>query len=377
MRYRIVHRTAYHYASPAHESFNEVRLRPCSGETQTCLNFDLAIDPPATVITFNDYYGNAVHDFGVPYLHDHLTIEATSDVVTFAAADQPLAGPRGTEVDRSLSLAGLAADALVQDDWAEYLSVSAYVALEETSADLARAILAEDAGTTAYGFLARAGAYIRSHFTYQVGATNVRTTVAEVIAGGSGVCQDYAHLLIALCRHVGLPARYVSGYLGNVAQSSASHAWTEAYVPPYGWIGLDPTLGTLCTGRHVKVAVGRDYADVPPLRGTYRGGGEAQMEVAVRGEMLEEAQGVSLARTPSEEWGRGRLIQYQTLGASAQMQRLGAMKQSLGGMTQTLTQAAIGEVVGMRHQQTEAEVPRQQPQQQQQGRGAWSVRRGT
>ncbi|MDP9372123.1 MAG: transglutaminase family protein, partial [Chloroflexota bacterium] len=87
MRYRITHRTAYRYASPAHESFNEVRLRPVSDETQNCLDFDLAIDPPATVITFRDYWGNAVHDFGVPYLHDHLTIEATSTVVTFAAAD--------------------------------------------------------------------------------------------------------------------------------------------------------------------------------------------------------------------------------------------------------------------------------------------------
>jgi transglutaminase-like putative cysteine protease len=367
MRYRIVHRTAYHYASPVYESFNEVRLRPCSGETQTCLNFDLAIDPPATVVTFNDYYGNAVHDFGVPYLHDHLTIEATSDVVTFAAADEPLAGPRNGDPDRSPALAALAADPLVSDEWAEFLDASAYVALEGASGELARAILAEGAGTTAYDFLVRAGVYIRSHFTYQVGATNVRTTVAEVIAGGSGVCQDYAHLLIALCRHVGLPARYVSGYLGNVAQSSASHAWTEAFLPPYGWIGLDPTLGTPCTGRHVKVAVGRDYADVPPLRGTYRGGGEAELDVEVRGEMLEEAQGISLARTPNDDWGRGKLIQYQTLGASAQMQRLGAMRQSLGGMTQTMKQPSIGEVPGVRHQHTEAEVPRQQPQQQQQG----------
>ena len=142
MRYRIVHRTAYRYASPVHESFNEVRLRPCSGETQTCLNFDLAIDPPATVITFNDYYGNAVHDFGVPYLHDHLTIEATSDVVTFAAAGAPLAGPRGDEADQSPLLAGLATDALVADEWAEFLNASAYVALEDASGELARAILA-------------------------------------------------------------------------------------------------------------------------------------------------------------------------------------------------------------------------------------------
>ena len=115
------------------------------------------------------------------------------------------------------------------------------------------------------------------------------------------------------------------------------------------------------------MAVGRDYADVPPLRGTYRGGGEAELDVEVRGEMLEEAQGISLARTPNDDWGRGKLIQYQTLGASAQMQRLGAMRQSLGGMTQTMKQPPIGEVPGVRHQHTEAEVPRQQPQQQQQG----------
>ncbi len=370
MRYRIVHRTAYRYASPVYESFNEVRLQPCSGETQTCLSFDLAIDPPATIITFKDYYGNAVHDFGVPYLHDHLAIEATGDVVTFAEADQPLVGPRADEPDRSPALAGLAEDPLIADEWSEFLSASAYVALEEASGALARAILAPDADLSAYGFLTRAGTYIRDHFTYQVGATNVSTTVAEVIAGGSGVCQDYAHLLIALCRHVGLPARYVSGYLGNVTQSSASHAWTEAYVPPYGWLGLDPTLGTPCTGRHVKVAIGRDYTDVPPVRGTYRGGGEASLDVEVRGETLEDSQGISLTPPAGDEWGRRRLIQYQTLGTMAQMQRLGAMTQSLGGMTQTLGTDTVSEILGMRHQHGETEIPRQQPQQQQQAGAA-------
>ena len=367
MRYRITHRTAYNYASPVHESFNEVRLQPGSTDTQTCLSFDLAIDPPATIITFKDYYGNAVHDFGVPYLHDHLSIEATSDIVTFALVDQPLTGPRADEPDRSPALMALVDDREIADEWAEFLNPSGYVALERDSGDLARAILAEDPGMSAYAFLASAGAYIRSHFTYQVGATNVRTTVAEVIAGGSGVCQDYAHLLIALCRHLGLPARYVSGYLGSVTESGASHAWTEAFVPPYGWIGLDPTIGTPCTGRHVKVATGRDYADVPPLRGTYRGGGEASLEVAVRGETLDETNGMAIAHPTGDEWGRKRLIQYQTLGAAAQMQRLGAMTQTLGTMTQTMGTGAIGQGMGMRYQQDDdAEAPRQQPQQQQQ-----------
>jgi transglutaminase-like putative cysteine protease len=365
VRYRIVHRTAYRYASPVHESFNEVRLQPTSGEGQACLDFDLTIDPPATVVTFQDYYGNAVHDFGVAYLHDHLVIEATSEVITFAGAAEPLGGPRDDEPDTSPPLAQLSADHLISDDWAEFLSPSAYVALERASGDLAQAILAEDPETTAYGFLLRACAYIRGHFTYQVGATNVRSTVAELIDGGSGVCQDYAHLLIALCRHVGLPARYVSGYLGGVTQSEASHAWTEAFVPPYGWLGVDPTLGTRCTGRHVQVAVGRDYADVPPLRGTYRGGGEAALEVAVRGETLDEAQVVAARRALGER-GRGRLIQYQTLGAAAQLQRLGAMTQTLGTMTQTIG-LSMDDFFGMPHQSDEAEVPRQQPQQQQQG----------
>lgn len=361
MRYRIVHRTAYRYAGAVHESFNEVRLQPTTGDTQVCLDFDLAIDPPAAVISFRDYYGNAVQDFGVPYLHDHLVIEATSEVLTFAGVTEPVGGPRGDEPDHSPPLADLADDRVVADDWAEFLSPSEYVALDGASGALAAAILAEESAATAYAFLVRACAYIREHFTYQVGATNVRSTVAELIAGGSGVCQDYAHLLIALSRHVGIPARYVSGYLGGVAQSEASHAWAEAFVPPYGWLGMDPTVGTRCTGRHVKVAVGRDYADVPPLRGTYRGGGEAALEVTVHGEILDDAR-VAAARRALAERGRGRLVQYQTLGAAAQLQRLGAMTQTLGAMTQTLTWPN-----GSPRQYEDTEVPRQQPQQQQQG----------
>ena len=107
MRFTVAHRTTYTYASPVHESFNEVRLQPVSDDTQTCLAFDLTIDPPATVITFHDYYGNIVHDFGIPYLHDHLEVEATSDVITFADTDVPLAGPRSGMPGVSPLLAGL------------------------------------------------------------------------------------------------------------------------------------------------------------------------------------------------------------------------------------------------------------------------------
>lgn len=362
MRFSVTHRTAYTYASPAHESFNEVRLQPVSGKTQTCLDFDLTIDPPATVITFRDYYGNSVHDFGVPYQHDHLTIEATSDVVTFADADVPLSGPRGDEPDASPLLARLADDPLIADEYAEFLGPSAYVALDAASEGLARALLATAPETTTFAFLQRASTYIHDHYTYQLGTTDVHSTVADVIAGGSGVCQDFAHLLLSLCRHAGLPARYVSGYLGDITESGASHAWAEAFVPPYGWVGVDATLGAPCTGRHVKIAVGRDYADVAVVRGTYRGGAEALMTVEVHGAVRDESQGLTMTRAAGRDRTRGKLIQYQTVGAMSQLQRLGAMTQTLGTMTQTL-HAEPGYLPG---QSDEPDVPRQQPQQQQQ-----------
>src|SRR5262245_50244438 len=169
MRYRITHRTAYGYADPAYESFNEVRLRPVSDAAQVCLDFSLNIDPPAAVTVFRDYYGNTVHHFGVPYLHDHLTIEATSEVVTFAAADRPATGPAEGEPDRSPPLAGLVADAAVADDQAEFLIPSAYVGLDDASAEFARDLLAAEPDASAYGYFRRAGAAVHDRLEYRIG----------------------------------------------------------------------------------------------------------------------------------------------------------------------------------------------------------------
>ena len=137
MRYRICHRTSYDYAKPVFESFNEVRLQPLACATQTLLDFDLVIQPPATVIAFRDYYGNAVHDFGVPYLHERLVIEATSDVVTHASEDEPIGGPAAGEDDLSVALAGLRDDAVLDDEFAEFLGPSSYIVLSDDSAELA------------------------------------------------------------------------------------------------------------------------------------------------------------------------------------------------------------------------------------------------
>ena len=365
MRYRIRHRTSYDYSREVFESFNEVRLQPLACPTQTLIDFDLVIEPPATVIGFRDYYGNAVHDFGVPYLHDRLVIEATSDIVTHVGADEPIGGPAEGEPDESLAVAELAADEAFADEFAEFCGPSAYIVLADASQEIAHGMRAEHPGVSALAFLHEAVAQVRSRLEYQLGTTNVNSSVAEVLDGGSGVCQDFAHVLISLCRNVGLPARYVSGYLGSVGVSTASHAWAEAYIPPYGWIGVDATLGTLCTGRHVKVGVGRDYADVSVLRGTYQGGGEATLDVQVTCEDVGGDDAVEQLRGGSMP--TARLVAIQNLGAMRQFQRGSAMTPAMGGAAPI---HALDEMLPPRAQRRSGDAaPTEQPRQQQQASG--------
>jgi transglutaminase-like putative cysteine protease len=365
MRYQIRHRTGYAYASQVFESFNEVRLQPLACASQTLLDFDLLIEPPATVISYRDYYGNAVHDFGVAYLHDSLVIEATSDVVTHAGADEPLAGPREGDPDASPAVDALATNDALADEFAEFLGPSSYIPLDDETAALAAALRDEDPGGSALAYFSHAADAVRDRLAYVIGTTNVHSSVAEVLAGGSGVCQDFAHVLISLCRHAGVPARYVSGYLGGVVRASASHAWVEAYIPPYGWLGVDATLGAPCTGQHVKVSIGRDYADVTVLRGTYQGGGQAELDVEVTCETLGGVVAATELRSGEDE-PIARLLAIQNLGAMRQYQRGAVLTQAMGGMTQTLM---IDELPPPRAQvRPEDGPPTQQPQQQQQAR---------
>ena len=135
--------------------------------TQTLLDFDLLIEPPATVISFRDYYGNAVHDFGIPYLHDRLVIEATSDVVTHVGAEEPLSGPAEGEQDESIGLRELAADEALVDELSEFLGASPYVPLDDGTAELVEAVVAEDPQTSALAFFTRAAGHVRSRLEYR------------------------------------------------------------------------------------------------------------------------------------------------------------------------------------------------------------------
>jgi hypothetical protein len=214
-------------------------------------------------------------------------------------------------------------------------------------------------------FLDLASAAVAERLDYRVGETTVHSSVAEVLAGGAGVCQDFAHVLISLCRHVGLPARYVSGYLGGVSEAAASHAWIEAYVPPYGWVGVDATLGTHCTGQHVRIGVGRDYADVTVLRGTYQGGSHAELDVSVTCETIDDDERPTGLNRDRDE-PHGRLIAIQNLGAMRRFQQGAVLTQAMGGMRQALPSDDLPLPPPRAQRRSDGAVPSQQPHQQQQ-----------
>lgn len=276
MLLRIKHTTRFVYERPARDSHNELRLRPLEDGGQRCLAFELSIDRPAAVLSYRDFFGNHAHSVSVSAPHQELTIVAQSLIeraVTAAEAWPEVAF-------RSF----LAEDDAHLRDYCEFLSPSQYVPFSERLHKLfwmARPAETEDVA----GYVTRIVAWVRDQFDYQKARTNVHSSLDDILKSGSGVCQDFAHLTIGLLRLAGVPARYVSGYLApDISRGAnaplgeqASHAWLEAWLPHAGWTGFDPTHRYRTDERHIRVAVGRDYADVPPLKGMYRSNATSQV----------------------------------------------------------------------------------------------------
>jgi transglutaminase-like putative cysteine protease len=274
----ILHETTYRYTEHVHESHTIVHLRPWSDAGQYCTKFELTIAPRARVFSYVDRFGNEVHHFAVLPDHDVLSVAMRSSVVTVRPPGGIAPGP--------VSRAQLEADPSLPTLF-DFLHESTYVlfgpALREFSAQVGAPI-----DDLAAWYLA-AGHAIKATFAYDQSATTVHATVDESVQAGGGVCQDFAHILVALCRLNGIPARYVSGYVvagSSTLGAEASHAWCEAYLPPYGWIGYDPTNDKLVGDEFVKIAVGRDYRDVSPVRGIYKGPSQSVMSVNVAMDML-------------------------------------------------------------------------------------------
>lgn len=287
MKIEIQHVTRYSYADLITDSVNELRLTPRTNYRQSCYHHEVIIEPAAALFTYEDYFGNRVHAFTVNHAHRELVIRTKTTVVT---RDEGRVRPSLATAEEELAL--LAGEKL-QNRYIEYLLPTEYTLDGE---EVRRYAAKFPFGTD--GLLAWAGglcAGIHKDFTYDPSATDVHTTVSETLQLRRGVCQDYAHLMIAVCRCLGLPARYVSGYHfvgdlqgGRSDFEQASHAWMELQIPGTGWIGFDPTNNAEVGGRYVKLGHGRDYKDIVPVKGVYRGTGEQKLEVKVDVRRLEE-----------------------------------------------------------------------------------------
>lgn len=278
MLYSVRHTTRYLYAKPTSESITEVRMRPRDSELQHCNLFRLHVKPPANAFHYTDYLGNIVYHFSQPGVHQELQIVAESEVMVTPSPPLPAAldATAWEQIDTAVA-AG--------EHW-EMTQSSAYTGRTARLDALAQAFCVERRADP-LTILLELNAAIHGAFAYDATSTQVDSTIDDALEHRRGVCQDFTHVMLALVRnYLHLPARYVSGYLhhrrDDTSADGASHAWLEVFLPALGWVGFDPTNNIVAGERHIQIAIGRDYADVPPTRGVYTGGSGSELSVSVR-----------------------------------------------------------------------------------------------
>lgn len=272
-RVRVLHRTVYEYEATVNASYNEARISPLEAPSQFTLEHRVEVSPSGPLFRYRDYWGTRVHAFDLHEPHDRLEVVGRSLVETAVRTATP---------DPAVSWSALYATG-VADRFCEFLATTRFTATNRELEDVARSLRA---AATPADAVANSVAWLGEHLEYTKGSTDVTTTAVEALRERKGVCQDFAHLGLAMLRAAGVPARYASGYLFpdadvEVGQTRAGemHAWIEAWVGE--WCPVDPTSGASVAERHVVVAHGRDYADVPPLKGVFHGGPARSMDVTV------------------------------------------------------------------------------------------------
>lgn len=303
-RYRIEHLTAYDYSQEVSVSHHLARLCPLPSPSQTLRDFQLEISPTPTIQSGDhDYFGNRIDRFSIQEPHERLQVIARSDVEVHRAAPdlKTTAGPPWEQAREQIRAdrghEGLAAF--------ECSFPSVIVPVGENFADYARPSFPR--GRPLLEAAMDLTRRIHTDFTFDPTATTVATPVGEVLTDRRGVCQDFAHLQIACLRSLGLPARYVSGYVRTTPPPGrprlvgvdATHAWVALYSPGHSWVEFDPTNQCLATNHHVRVAYGRDFADVSPLRGTVVGGGWQRLTIGVTMTPFDEQPPHSQSQTQS------------------------------------------------------------------------------
>ena len=280
MYYSIRHLTKFLYSNMVSESMMETRMHPRSDQNQRCLTFHLSVSPRCRVFSYRDHLANHVHHFDIPGQHGQLVIVAESLVEVQPAPQIPafLAPDAWSELDEMIE----------QGDYWEMLLPSEF-ALSTPSLDALAEELDVRRRDDPLMVLHQLNEQIFNHFEYVPKSTKVDSPIDLALLTHAGVCQDFAHIMITLVRtKLRIPCRYVSGYLfhgqsdHDRSVTSATHAWVEALVPQLGWVGFDPTNWLVAGDRHIRTAIGRDYSDVPPTHGIFRGRAKSELTVAVR-----------------------------------------------------------------------------------------------
>lgn len=272
--FSITHTTKYEYENPVTESMNEIRVFPYKCLEQEILQHELNISYSPLMQVYHDYWKNKVGTFSIYHPHKHLTIENKLLIRTTSPNLLQLNFQTGfADLEREMSGQLRLLEMAKADKIKNKQDIDALNALVLDGADSIAEIIE------------KSSAVIYKQFRYARGITNVETTVDEILEHGGGVCQDFAHIMLQLLRNMRIPARYVSGYIcpnqNGMRGEGATHAWVEAYIPGYGWAGIDPTNNVWVTNAHIKLAIGRNFDDCSPIKGTFRGNSKQHLSVNV------------------------------------------------------------------------------------------------
>jgi transglutaminase-like putative cysteine protease len=279
MFYSIRHITRFRYSAPVRESIMEIRMQPRSEGPQMLRSFQISTNPRSQLYAYTDHFGNAVYHFNVLREHDELRIEAQAVIEIARFQPHP-------ETLDMLEWERFNAYNLSHDHF-DLLEPSKFACGSPALCAFARGNNLEKPQADPLTSLKILNTTINQSFEYESGVTQADSPIDHALNEKRGVCQDFAHIMIAIARSWGIPARYVSGYLYHRPKSQdrsgadATHAWIECYLPSLGWVGFDPTNNMLAGDGHIRAAVGRDYADVPPTRGTFKGVAESELAIAV------------------------------------------------------------------------------------------------
>jgi transglutaminase-like putative cysteine protease len=273
--FKIQHLTRYTYPSPVRDSANQIILFPIKDEYQEVIRQELTITGNPDVDTYVDYYGNEIGSF--TYSQPHRLMEINSKLLV-ATQHKQLPGNDIFPAQQWEDLKLLQ----YKVPYIDFLKKEYFDGLDELTALVERESAKDD---TPYQVACRFCHYVYENFEYIKGVTTVETTLNEIWKLKAGVCQDFAHILTLMLRLVNIPARYVSGYIctnkNGMRGEGATHAWAEAFIPDYGWLGIDPTNNCIANETHVRLAVGRNFSDCSPVKGIYKGAEEHKLEVAV------------------------------------------------------------------------------------------------